>query len=68
MTDPHNFETRHAGRILPCPFCGEPPVVWGSGENNRGLMLHCISDDCPNPSVSYYDHEAALAVWNQRRK
>ncbi len=52
--------------ILPCPFCGREPYVDGSGEGQRGLMIHCVGPNCANPSVSYYDHDAALAVWNQR--
>lgn len=53
-------------RILPCPFCGNAPEVMGSGEGQRGLMIHCIGEDCPNPSVSYYDHTHAIRVWNRR--
>lgn len=53
-------------RVLTCPFCGKPPEVMTSGEQDRGLMIHCITENCANPSVSYYDHEKALAVWNQR--
>lgn len=67
--DPHNYEEKYKDLILPCPFCGKAPTVWGSGESERGLMIHCISEDadgCPNPSVSYYEHEKALAVWNRR--
>lgn len=54
-------------RILPCPFCGNIPVVMGSGERARGLMIHCIHVPCVNPSVSYYDHTIAMLAWNQRR-
>lgn len=54
------------GTILPCPFCGNEPTVMGSGEGRRGLMIHCIGQNCPNPSVSYYNHAAARAVWNRR--
>lgn len=52
--------------ILPCPFCGGEPEVWGSGEQERGMMIHCVAENCPNPSVSYYQHEAAKRVWNRR--
>lgn len=52
--------------ILPCPFCGSEPEVMGSGDGQKGLMIHCIGKGCPNPSVSYYDHDAARAVWNRR--
>lgn len=52
---------------LPCPFCGQPPDVMGSGEGQRGLMIQCITDGCVNPHVSYYDHNTAIAKWNERR-
>ena len=55
-------------KILPCPFCGSEPEVMGSGEGQRGLMIHCIGTDCPNPHTSYYDHAAAIAVWNRRQQ
>jgi hypothetical protein len=29
-------------KILPCPFCGSEPEVMGSGEGQRGLMIHCM--------------------------
>lgn len=59
-------ERIYRGRILPCPFCGQPPQILASGEQWRGLMIHCISDNCANPSLSYYDHDTALRVWNRR--
>jgi hypothetical protein len=52
--------------ILTCPFCGEFPETMGSGEGQRGLMIHCITQGCVNPHVSYYEHAAALGVWNRR--
>lgn len=65
MTD-DELEAKYRKRVKPCPFCNEPPYIMGSGEGSRGLMIHCVADDCPNPSTSYYDHEKTLAVWNQR--
>lgn len=53
-------------KIKTCPFCGLEPEVHGSGEGLRGTMIHCINEDCPNPSVSYYEREKAIAVWNRR--
>ena len=52
--------------LLPCPFCGKPPIYFGSGENQRGLMIECETPGCVNPHVSYYDHGTAVRVWNQR--
>lgn len=52
--------------ILDCPFCGGPPEVMGSGEGQKGMMIHCITPGCVNPSVSYYDHGLAVGKWNRR--
>jgi hypothetical protein len=52
--------------ILPCPFCGRPPEIFGSGEGQKGLMIECITPHCVNPHVSYYNHDAARTVWNRR--
>ena len=54
--------------ILPCPFCGEAPITFGSGEGQRGLMIECMTEHCVNPHVSYYHHDAAKAVWNRREQ
>lgn len=29
-------------------------------------MIHCVTVNCANPSVSYYSHASALAAWNRR--
>lgn len=64
--DTVKIAAKTAGRVTNCPFCGKKPEIMTSGEQSRGLMIHCITENCPNPSVSYYDHETCLAVWNQR--
>lgn len=53
-------------KILPCPFCGKAPEAFPSGENGRGLMIECITRNCVNPHVSYYDHASAIRIWNRR--
>jgi hypothetical protein len=53
-------------RILPCPFCGQEPMISGSGEDQRGLMIECVTGGCVNPHVSYYQHTVAIRVWNRR--
>lgn len=60
------YETKYRPKVKPCPFCGVPPTIFSSGEGGKGLMIHCVSENCPNPSTSYYEHEATLRVWNQR--
>lgn len=52
--------------IKSCPFCGREPFIEGSGEGQRGLMIHCLTDGCVNPHVSYYDHASAVRAWNRR--
>ena len=53
-------------KILVCPFCGSPPVAFGSGEGRKGLMIECIEPGCVNPHTSYYPREAAVRAWNKR--
>jgi len=63
MNTPVNTETT----LLPCPFCGQPPIAFGSGDKQSGLMIECVSNvPCCHPHVSYYDHATAIAVWNTR--
>ena len=62
MRTPVKTETN----ILPCPFCGQPPIAFGSGEKQSGLMIECVSELCCHPHVSSYDHATAIAVWNMR--
>lgn len=65
--DPNvKIDQKTIDRVSNCPFCGIKPEIMTSGELSTGLMISCISENCANPSVSYYDHETALAVWNQR--
>lgn len=64
--DEMEVDPKTVARIMPCPFCGKPPEVMTSGERSKGLMVCCITENCPNPSTSYYDHETTIAVWNQR--
>lgn len=58
--------TKRGLYVLACPFCGQLPETLGSGEQQRGLMIHCITPGCVNPSVSYYDHATAARAWNRR--
>lgn len=55
-------------KIFACPFCGEPPVAFASGEHRRGLMIECQTPNCVNPHTSYYDRDTAVRVWNNRQK
>lgn len=52
--------------LLACPFCGNAPEAFGSGEGRRGLMIECVTQGCVNPHTSYYDRPTAAATWNRR--
>jgi hypothetical protein len=63
---PKDVEWAYRQHVKVCPFCGKPPIIMTSGENNRGLMIFCSTDECANPSVSYYEHTDTLRIWNKR--
>ena len=65
-TKDDDYEAKYRARVKPCPFCGNAPTIMSSGEQGSGLMIHCVADQCANPSVSYYKHEMTLGVWNRR--
>lgn len=52
-------------KLLPCPFCGEQPDQFPSGDGS-GLMIECTTSGCVNPHVSYYPPSATAAHWNTR--
>lgn len=51
--------------LLPCPFCGKPPVSFKSGHSD-GLMIECPTPGCVNPHVSTIPPSFAIAAWNLR--
>jgi hypothetical protein len=55
-------------QLLACPFCGHPPMAFGSGEQRRGLMIECVTEGCVSPHLSYYDRKTAALRWNHRAK
>ncbi len=57
-------------RMLPCPFCGETPIMepWHGGELNR-VRIGCDNDDCcAGPSVIGESPVEAMSRWNTRNK
>lgn len=54
------------GEILPCPFCGKPPITMPSGEAGRGLMIECVTSGCVGPHTSWVPPQSAIAAWNRR--
>lgn len=56
---------------LPCPFCGELPVMQPLTMNSviygRSLVLMCEADECSvNPASSGPTEEIAMERWNHR--
>jgi hypothetical protein len=58
-------------RLLPCPFCGQPPAIGGT----LNTRIHCVNDQCiiyggdtggPLPFNGYGHRESAVAAWNRR--
>jgi hypothetical protein len=59
----------HRGSALPCPFCGEQPVIqpWHGGPKTKRL-IGCDNDDCAvRPAVAENTRTRALRTWNTRR-
>jgi hypothetical protein len=55
-------------RALPCPFCGQSPVVghWHGGGPQK-TMVQCIYEPCAaNPQVTGTTRSRALENWNYR--
>lgn len=63
-----------AVELLPCPFCGEPPMIgpWKGQDLEAwpyATAIQCSSDlfACPvNPSTTAYTFKEAVADWNRR--
>ena len=53
---------------LPCPFCGEEPIIepWhGGGPLKR--IVRCANDEClVSPSVTGARKSTAVSHWNSR--
>ena len=54
--------------LLPCPFCGEMPVMRAYKSDKDARSLHCIAAECPiNPQTRMaINMGSALADWNTR--
>lgn len=52
--------------LKPCPFCGNNPIILKVGEGGTGEMIECVSENCVNPSVSFYGENIAKDLWNTR--
>jgi Lar family restriction alleviation protein len=55
--------------ILPCPFCGQPPITAGSGGDGpeAGVFLVCCPDSrCGCAQVVRTTQAEAVAAWNRR--
>lgn len=54
--------------LLPCPFCGEAPVLIGSDEERWAVTCMADDEDCdPTPSTwPKASADAAIAAWNRQ--
>lgn len=54
--------------LLPCPFCGSDPDIYGYRRHGSWYRIHCAGDGCPMRPVtySYRALEQAAAAWNHR--
>lgn len=52
--------------ILPCPFCGQPPVVERTGFHLGGRTIRCETEDCMGPHTTAAHIEDAVVQWNRR--
>lgn len=64
MTQP--APTLDQADILPCPFCGEPPVVSTTGPLLEDWVIRCENPDCMGPHTTAAFVEDAVVQWNQR--
>jgi hypothetical protein len=54
--------------LLPCPFCGSPPVTLTSNVT----AINCSNDQCiiytdsPSPFNDFGHHAQAIEAWNRR--
>ncbi len=49
--------------LLPCPFCGEFPVI---EEHFEQTDIHCNNDICLNAFTIRETKQQAIAAWNRR--
>lgn len=54
-----------SNELLPCPFCGNHPVSFPSGDGT-GVMIQCVTPKCVNPTTSWYGTGIAAKNWNRR--
>ena len=58
-----------AGRLLPCPFCGSEPQMWG---DSGWTYIRCGNDQCivytaePLPYNDATHRADAIGAWNRR--
>jgi hypothetical protein len=61
-------DTQAGARLLPCPFCGSEPLMWG----DSSTRVTCSNDQCagntsmPTPFNGWGHRADAIAAWNRR--
>ena len=66
-----NDEPQHELEILPCPFCGGEPTVYGGGNDGDTYDIGCTNAHCsinPHMKVDFNTKSDAVEVWNERSK
>jgi hypothetical protein len=51
--------------LLPCPYCGVLPRMFGAQHILNFESIDCDNDDCTlNPTTGYMLYEEAVTAWN----
>lgn len=58
------METKSYSDILPCPFCGQPPLVDDDGDGI--CCICCATDDCVGVEITCPTLDDAKEFWNRR--
>lgn len=54
-------------RALPCPFCGNFPIIRRGGPGGIVWFIDCDRDDIHEVRVTGETRNAAIQVWNRRK-
>ena len=69
--------------VLPCPFCGKPPVIFAAGRKGRVRWeVQCVSNYCVRPDLNDWGSDGIatrydllessavrlITVWNRRHQ
>lgn len=63
MTTPHPASPEE---LLPCPFCGEQPLIADAAWIEGAAMIYCAADECMGPRTTAANIQDATVQWNTR--